>query len=138
MLSVPARPNDRPLAVTARDGGVWFAWCGQPTDEFGYLQITYREYSSDTGFVTAARGTGEFRFEPGTEFSTTTPPVGLTFDVDEGIALDAGAMRIFVAPGQSADNLAPWSVIFEVESPDDITDVWLHPSGEMTSEPCVD
>lgn len=134
---VPTIPNDQPLALTVRDGEVWFQWCGPTTDEYAFMSITFRS-PPETNDETAAAGIGRYRFSDGLEFSTSVAPEGLTYSVSRGIPVTSGPLLIFVNPGNSSSDLASWWVSFETDSLADLSSgLWLQPSGSITKEPCA-
>ncbi len=135
---IPIAANEKPLALTVRDGEIWFHWCGELTERFGFLSVDYALWTPDRRDESAAEGSGRFRLGPGTEFSVDTPPADLRFDVTSEIPITSDRMAVFVEAGQAPDNLGGLSVIFDSDQFNELEDgdSWLYPSGEISDEPC--
>ena len=72
--------NERPISLTVKDGEYLFHWCGKPTEEFQYLQVSYATYGPQREDALALRARGEFSLQTSEEFSLSDPPSGLALD----------------------------------------------------------
>lgn len=127
-----------PLAMTVREGDLWFHWCGTPQPSQDDLMISGR---TGDGEFNVFHGEGAFALERGDEFSPTSPPglvvpnePPLTFPIDDsrtslfiGIEDENGGERTFRFV--KSDGLAS---LAEGE-------LWLSPFSETpTTEPCTE
>lgn len=88
--------------MALRDGVPWFHWCGEQTEEFGYILVEFSVYAKDRLDGTAAEGDGRFRLIYGDEFSVTTPPQGVEYTHTEPVPVTDSDTRIFVNTGEAA------------------------------------
>lgn len=133
---VPSRPNSQPLALGIEDGNAVFYWCGEPTEQLGFLAIEYRVFPDDSSVRTAAEGSGSFVLRPGSIFSSTQPPGSLEYIVSEPIPISSRRTLVFVESGFSPENLGAVTVQFDSTELDSLAGRWVHPSGEITAKPC--
>lgn len=129
--------NEQPVSMTFRDGEFVMHWCGEPTEELKYLEITYAEYSPSRSDRVAFRGEGAFVLRAGDEFSTSVPPAEVVPLESRPLPADGdNRVTVFVESGSDADNLDGVSAILRAGSPRDLEGRWLYPSGRIHDEPC--
>lgn len=134
---LPSVPNDAPLALTVRDDEVWLHWCGRPTESYEYLSISFARYSPSRTDEAAVEGEGYFFLSEGDEFSTKTPPPGVTYSVSRSIPITVDRTIVFVSTGEAYDNLNGLLVNFDTTAMTSLADgKWLHPNGAITDDPC--
>lgn len=128
--------NERPMSLTVRDGEYVFHWCGEPTESFQYLEVSYATFAPEREDLIALRANGEFSFHPSDEFSQTDLPAGLKAEYNSAIPVESAKMLIFVYTGDSDDELNGISAIFRTEDAAKLDGRWLYPSGAVHDSPC--
>lgn len=135
------RPRDTANrhVICLRAGGADAAWGNKPRTParavVGLALAAFLFVLSGCGvpFVpVAANGRGEV-------FSASEPPTGMVSTDARPIPIIEDRIFVFVVAGAASDQLGELRAIFESNSLAALrSGEWLHPSGRITSEPCVE
>jgi len=128
--------NERPISLTVKDGEYLFHWCGKPTEEFQYLQVSYATYSPQREDALALRARGEFSLQTSDEFSLSDPPLGLAVEHESAIPIESSRVLIFLDIGRSETDLGGINATFRPEDAGALDGRWLYPSGAVHDSPC--
>ncbi|SFS17027.1 hypothetical protein SAMN04487846_3429 [Microbacterium sp. cf046] len=123
--------------MTVIDGDLTFKWCGKPTARMRALSIEYRTTELDGELQIAAGGEGSYRVAPGTQFSVTKPPPGVTYSESKAVPITEDFTQVHVYGGQSLDDLKFIFGVFDTDGLSEYTDgLWIYPNGQVTTTPC--
>lgn len=129
--------NERPVSMTLRDGEFVLHWCGEPTEELGYIELSYALYSPTRTNHVALRGEGAFVLRTGDEFTASSPPNGLEVLESHELPPEGNdRITVFLNSGSDEENFDGVRAILRVTSPRDLDGRWLYPSGEINDAPC--
>jgi hypothetical protein len=132
----PISGNGAPVALSVQGDEVIFHWCGESTQEYKYLEVSFATFDSERNDELAFSASGAFNLETGDEFSASALPAGAVGAVENSIPIDERKILVFVNTGSSYDDLDGFYATFPASGLKNIGEQWLYPSGEMQTLPC--
>ncbi len=131
----PIAANNQPLAWTMVGDEAVFRWCGDTSQRWNHILITYATFEDGREDFTLAEGSGSFRLIHD-EFTSTVPPEGVTYAESSRIQAHSGRVMLFFSVGISSEQMSGPRVIYDIDDIAKADGMWLHPDGKLTEQPC--
>jgi hypothetical protein len=132
---VPIAANSQPLAWTVVGDEAVFRWCGDTSQLWNHIEITYATFVDGREDFTLAEGSGSFRLTHD-EFTSTVPPEGATYSESSDLPARSGRVMLFFGVGISSEQMSGPRVLYDIDDIAKLDGMWLHPNGRLTEQPC--